>query len=157
MITKYEKNLLFYKIFIDNMFGIWIRSYDPNAWEKSKENLPFSILIWEVEERMTSVNFLDLTISINKYRKIDTRTHQKTGNSYLYLPSTSAQPLRIIRGMTYGMIRKYDEQNSHRKHYIEITVLLFRRLATCRWDTTLLQRIFNNATAKVDTKCPPRT
>ena len=37
-----------------------------------------------------------------------------------------------------------------------MTVLLFRRLAMRGWDTTLLQRIFNDATAKVATKCPSR-
>ena len=72
-----------------------------------------------------SANFLDLTISINKYRKINTRTYQKAMNLYLYLPPTSAQPLSIMRGMIYGMLRKYDKQNSHQRHYIETTVLLF--------------------------------
>ena len=59
------------------MFGIWIQSDHPNAWKNFKEHLPFGILEREVEERTTSVNFLYLTISINKYRKIDTRTYQK--------------------------------------------------------------------------------
>ena len=83
--------------------------------------------------------------------------YQKAMNAYLYLPLTSAHPLSIIRGMIYSMLRKYDEQNSHRKHYIEMTVLLFRRLAACGWDTALLQRIFNDATAKFETKFLSRT
>ena len=58
------------------MFGIWIPSDDRNDWKNFKEHLLFGILEWEVEERRMSVNFLDLTISINKYRKIDTRTYQ---------------------------------------------------------------------------------
>ena len=60
------------------MFGIWIPSDDPNAWKNFKKHLPFGILEWEVEERTTNAKFLDLTISINKYCKIDTRTYQKS-------------------------------------------------------------------------------
>ena len=45
----------------------------PKCLENFKEHLPFGILEWEVEERTASANFLDLTISINKYRKINTR------------------------------------------------------------------------------------
>ena len=78
-------------------------------------------------------------------------------NLYLYLPPTSAQPLSVICGMIYGMLRNYDEQNSHQRHCIETTVLLFWRLATRGWDTTLLQLIFNDVTEKVETTCPSRT
>ena len=110
-----------------------------------------------MEERTTSVNLLDLTISINNDRKIDTRTYQKAMNISLYLPPTSAHPLSVIRNMIYGMLRKYDKHNSHQKHYIEMTVFLFQRLAACGWDTTLLQRIYNDASAKVETKGPLQT
>ena len=37
-----------------------------------------------------------------------------------------------------------------------MTVLLFRRLYARRWDTTLLQRIFNDTSEKVKKKCPLR-
>ena len=67
------------------MFSIWTPSDDPNAWKNSKENTPFGILEWKVEEHKTSVKFLYLTISINKNRKIETRTYQKAINLYLYL------------------------------------------------------------------------
>ena len=102
------------------------------------------------------VTFLELTISIRKDRKIETRTYQKSMNIYLYFPPTYAHPLSVIRVMVYLMLRKYDKQNSHQKHYIEMTVLLFQRLIARGWDTTLLQCIFNDASAKVNTKCTSR-
>ena len=95
------------------MFGIWKPSDNPNAWENFKEHLPFGILEWEAEKRTTSANFLDLTISINKYRKINTRTYQKAMNLYLYLSPTSAHPPSVIYGMIYGMLINDDKQNSH--------------------------------------------
>ena len=107
------------------MFSIWTPPDDPNTWKIFQENPPFGILEWEVEERTTSVTFLDLTISINKDRKIKNITYHKAMNLYLYLPPTSAHPLSVIHDMIYGMLRKNDEQNNHQKHYIEMTVLLF--------------------------------
>ena len=86
LIPRYKNNLLFFERFIDNMFSIWTPSDDPNAWENFKKNPRFGILEWEVEERKTSVDFLDLTISINKDHKIETRTYQKAINLYFYLP-----------------------------------------------------------------------
>ena len=138
------------------MFSIWIPYDDPNAWKNFKENAPFGILEWEVEERTTSVNFIDLTIYINKDCKIETITYQKAINIYLYPPTTFSHPLSTICGMIYGTLRKYNEQNNHQKHYIEMTVLLFRRLAAHGWDNGLLQHIFNDTSEKVETKCPLR-
>ena len=56
------------------MFSILTPIDDPNTWKIFKENPPFGILGWEVEENTMSVIFLDLTISINNDRKIETRT-----------------------------------------------------------------------------------
>ena len=44
LLPKYRNILLLFKIFIDDMFGIWIPSDDPNAWKNFKEHLPFGIL-----------------------------------------------------------------------------------------------------------------
>ena len=157
LLPKHKKNLPFFQRFIDNMFSIWTTSDNLSAWKKFKENPPFSILEWEVEERTTSVNFLDLTIFINKDHKINNRTYQKAMNHYLYIPPTSSHPLIVIHGMIYVMLRKYDKKNSHRKHYMKTTVILFRRMSACGWYTALLQRIFNDASAQIETKCPSQT
>ena len=109
------KNVLVFKIFIDNKFSIWTTSEEPNAWKVFKENPLFGILGWEVEENTTSVIFLDLTISINKDLKIENGKYQKAINLYLYIPPTSSHPMSIIRGMIYCILRKYDKHNSHKK------------------------------------------
>ena len=36
LLTKYNKNLLFCKRFIDDMFSIWTTYDNPNAWENFK-------------------------------------------------------------------------------------------------------------------------
>ena len=80
LLTKYNKNLLFCKRFIDDMFSIWTTYDDTNAWEKFKGNPLFGILGCEVEECTTRVIFLYLSISINKDRIIRTITYQKSFN-----------------------------------------------------------------------------
>ena len=86
------------------MFGIWISSDDPNAWKNVKKNIPFDILELEVEECTASVNFLDLTISINKYYKIGTGRYKKAMNPYLHPHPTFADPLIVKHGMIDGML-----------------------------------------------------
>ena len=65
LIPTYSANLLVYKLFIDNIFGTWIPSKDRHAWQKFKDDTNnFGILTWEFKELTSSINFLDLTISI---------------------------------------------------------------------------------------------
>jgi hypothetical protein len=157
LLTRYSNNLLMMRRFIDDIFGIWVPNGDPDAWSNFERDLPFGILTWKLEDRAPSVDFLDLTITINADRRIETRTFQKVMNLYLYIPPHSAHSPSVIRGMTYGLLRKYHEQNTHREDYIELTVLLFRRLRARGWDAGLLKSIFNDASAKVETPHPSKT
>ena len=50
----------------------------------AKNSLPFGLLEWETSELSTSVDFLDLTISIGDDRRIQFQTYQKPMNLYLY-------------------------------------------------------------------------
>ena len=143
--------------FIDDIFGIWVPSSNPNAWEEFERDLPFGILQWDLGELTTTVNFLDLSISINADRHIETRTYQKAMNLYLYLPPQSAHPPSVIRGMIYGLLRKYRGQHTNREHYIEMTVFLYRRLRARGWEAALLKSLFEEATAKVELQRPSKT
>ena len=140
--------------FIDDIFGIWVPSGSPNTWEDFERDLPFGILQWYLKELMTTVNFLNLTISINADHHIDTRTYQKATNLYLYLPPQSMHPPNVIRGMIYGLLRKYHEQNTDQEHYIEMTVLLHRHLRAQGWEAALLKSLFEDTTAKVELQRP---
>jgi hypothetical protein len=87
ILTKFESTLLYYKHYIDDIFGIWIDNTNiptnsattelENPWNKSKENLnQFGCLKWNVEPLTNSINFLDLTLTINN-KRIVTTTYQK--------------------------------------------------------------------------------
>ncbi|KAL7520013.1 hypothetical protein ACHAWF_000257 [Thalassiosira exigua] len=65
LIPKYTNNLLIFLRFIDDMFGIWLDNGDTTTSPAFKRDVgDFGILTWEFEELSTSVDFLDLTISI---------------------------------------------------------------------------------------------
>ena len=50
----------------------------------------------------------------------------------------------------YGLLRKYHEQNTHRRDYLHMVTKLFVRLRARGWDTALLKNLFFDATAKVE-------
>ena len=90
LLSNYDSHLLLFRRYIDDMIGIWLG--DDTTWENFKRDTNnFGILTWDFEEPSHTVNFLDLTISIENCR-IVTRTYQKPMNLYQYIP---AQPPRV--------------------------------------------------------------
>ena len=96
LIPKYSRYLLIFKRFIDDMFGIWIDDGTPNAWENFKADTNnFGILTWEFKVPSQSVDFLDLTIIIERNRIVST-TYQKALNLYQYIMPQSNHPPQIL-------------------------------------------------------------
>ena len=58
---------------------------------------------WEATERTTSLDFLDITITIVD-GKISTKLYKKALNLYLYLPPHSCHSPSMTRGIITGMI-----------------------------------------------------
>ena len=112
LIPRYTNNLLIFRRFIDDIFGICIDNGTANAWESFQQDTnDFCILIWEFKELATSVDFLDLTISI-KQIKIATNTYQKKLNLYQYIMPRSNHPPGMMQGIIYSLM-----QNYHRKKH----------------------------------------
>ena len=71
---KYN-NITFVKRYLDDIFGIWVcssnKELDNQLWTQFQADVNnFGILKWVFEERKKSVQFLDLTVSINKKGKL---------------------------------------------------------------------------------------
>ncbi|EJK53606.1 hypothetical protein THAOC_26925, partial [Thalassiosira oceanica] len=93
LIPKYGRHLQYYGRFIDDATGAWNDLDDPEAFDRFCEDVnDFGILRWEVEERCNQIDFLDLTIWINKENRIMTKTFRKPQNIYQYIPKQSAHP-----------------------------------------------------------------
>ena len=77
-------------------------------------------------------------------------------NLYLYIPPHSAHPPGTIKGMVYGLLRRYYEQNSLREDFLNIMSLLFRRLVERGWDPKFLQDLFLSSYERIQPKAPSR-
>jgi hypothetical protein len=77
-------------------------------------------------------------------------------NLYLYIPPHSAHPPGTIKGMVYGLLRRYYEQNSLREDFLTIMSLLFRRLVERGWDPKFLQDLFLSSYERIQSKAPSR-
>ena len=151
LLPMFGNHIILYNRYIDDIFGIWIGESDDN-WELFKiETNNFGLLKWDFSELSHSINFLDLTISIN-HGEITFCTYQKLMNLYHYIPPHSAHPPGLIRGMIYGLVKTYYFQNSRDRDYITILSLLHKRLVERGWDASFIKEIIiwaNNAVRQI--------
>jgi hypothetical protein len=117
ILPRFFETIPFYKRFIDDVFAIWIpttnsRKEDDTEWEEFKSSMnKFGKLKWVVSDRNTTVDFLDLTLTLTQGR-ITTRTFQKSVNLYLYLPPVSAHPEGCYKGLIVGNFLRFRKQNN---------------------------------------------
>jgi len=127
IMNTYHSNLIYYKRYIDDIFGIWM-DFPNTSWENFKTSLnQFGRLRWNVEDLTTSTTFLDLQIDVVNGR-LFTRTYQKELNLYLYIPPTSAHPQRCFKGLITGELLRYWTQNTVQEDFINITQLFIQWL-----------------------------
>ena len=106
-LPKHSENLLFYKRFIDDVVGIWIDDGDESKWNRFVADLnnKYFVLQWDVSERSKSVDYMDLTLTIEQ-GKIHTTLYEKKNNHHLYIPPKSCHPPGLLPGMVHGMIHR---------------------------------------------------
>ena len=93
ILPHFSTELKLYKIFIDDIFGIWLPA-SQNQWIAFKTKLKQygpKPLVWDISELQDKVVMLDLKIRINN-GIINTETYQKPMNLYLYVPFHSEHP-----------------------------------------------------------------
>ena len=151
ILNQYSSNLLYYKRYIDDIFGIWVDT-PVNTWDNFKSDLDsFGLLRWNVENLTHSTTFLDLQIEISQ-GTIVTRTFQKELNLYLYIPPLSAHPHSCFKGFITGEIIRYWTQNSKTEDFISITTQFLNRLQLRGHCINELIPILQCAAASLDNK-----
>ncbi len=151
LLPKYRdrlKRIFFHARFIDDVFFIWNGETDALWTELIHDYNNFGILKWDVTNPTKSVNFLDLTITIENDR-ITTKTFQKPNNPYLYIPPHSAHTQGTIKGIIFSLLRTYYRQNSKNSDFVYFASLLFKRHVMQGWDPGVLKDIFTIALKKV--------
>jgi hypothetical protein len=111
LIPRWSEQVPFYKSFIDDVIGAWIPH--PDQDENSKQWTEFQAdmngwygLEWECTTPSTSINFMDLSITLVDGR-ISTSIFEKAQNLYLYIPPHSSHPKVVYTGLIYGQVLRY--------------------------------------------------
>jgi hypothetical protein len=148
--TQYNNNIIFYRRQIDDIFAIWIpNNANPNAWTEFKTDLnQYCKLNWDIDEPTQSVNFLDLTISIDNNGKVQYKTFQKPMNLFLYIPAHSTHPPGLLKSLIYGLISTYSRQNSQEHDFMNMIQLFWNRLLDRGYKQEQLLPIFQDALTK---------
>ena len=152
--------LVLYKRFIDDVFGIWVPS-DPTAhdatWERFKSALndDWFELEWEVSDLSESVDFMDMTISIDAHRCITTTLYEKPSNLHLYIPPHSCHPPGLLQGIVFGMLFRIYTLCTDPADRTARTRLFFRRLQLRGYHADKLRPLFFHAIAKASAYTGP--
>ena len=108
-LPHHARRVIFYRRFIDDVIGIWCLNKNPERdalkWTEFRDKMnSFPGLTWEFSERAKSIDFMDITISINNSNKIETTLFEKRLNLHLYILPHSAHPPGLLPGIVYGTL-----------------------------------------------------
>jgi hypothetical protein len=150
ILPNYSANLLFYRRYIDDIFGIWLQSpNNTSTWRNFKSDLnKWGNLKLEIEELSRQTHFLDLNISIVN-SSISFSTYQKPLNLYLYIPPSSAHPTSCLKGLIKGELQRYWSQNAT-KDFEDLATKFIERLHARGHSLSNLQHILLQAASSLD-------
>jgi hypothetical protein len=126
IIHRYPE-LNFYGRYLDDCLCIWtpMSHDDANIWQCFQDDFnDYGKLTWEFTPRSTTINFLDLDITINENYQISTSIYEKALNLYLYLPPHSSHSPGVLKGLIFGMIQRITRLTSDSNN-VKITLKKF--------------------------------
>ncbi len=128
-----------------------------NLSEFLTDLLQFGDLHWEVDPPSNTINFLDLTVTIEGDGTITTSTFIKPMNLHLYIPPRSAHPPGVLKSLIYGNLQRFWKQNTRQEDYTANTASFFTHLLNRGYDTEMLTPIFEEAARKLDSPTQHKT
>jgi len=153
ILDDFADNLLLYRRYIDDVFGIWICHPDPatndQLWTQFRRYLNlWHGLEWTVSPLSLSVQFLDLVISIVD-GSVVCSLYQKPMNLHLYIPPRSAHPPGVLFGLIAGWIYRSFSLCTKRSDSNRNIRSLWKFLVARGYQPTLLRPLFKKALANV--------
>jgi hypothetical protein len=149
-LPPWSQHILFYKRFIDDVFGIWLPHPSPTQdainWCNFKQTMQqWHGLQWEFTPLSTSCNFMDLTITITPSGHLSTTLYEKPQNLYLYIPPHSAHPSGMLSGLIHGNILRIHRLCSSPEDIKRKSTEFFTRLTHRGYTTKQLTPLFTSA------------
>jgi len=154
ILPKFNPNLLYYRRYIDNIFGIWLppEYHQEKTWRNFKTELNgWGNLKWIIEDPTKQTIFLDLSIKLTG-STIKTRTHQKDLNLHLNILPNSAHPPSCLKGLISGEMRRYWLQNNP-QDFEKIMTKFIENLIARGHSLNNLEPILMNAATTLDNPC----
>jgi hypothetical protein len=155
---RFQSLVPLYLRYIDDGIGAWLiqedKAEDAIQWTRFKKAFSYGNLRWIFSTREPSVDFLDLTITIDSTSGISTRIYEKPRNLYLYIPPHSAHQPGILRSMTTGMIKRFFILCSHRSDFEHSVKSFFNRLCNRGYCPFVLRPLFEEAIRKAQVTRP---
>lgn len=139
--------LLYYRRYIDDIFAIWL---PPAAgasirWHQFTSMLnSFGKLRWTTTPLSTTVNFLDLTLTIENSR-ISCCMYEKEMNLYLYISPRSCHPPGVLYGLIVGNFFRIYTLCSKSTDRRRLLNQFFRRLRRRGFRRSKLLQLFQKA------------
>ena len=101
-VYTYKLQPILWKRYIDDIFMIW--QHGDEALKSFVEHLNQShtSIKFTEETSKSSVNFLDITVSLNNKQEITTSLYTKPTDSHNYLLYSSEHPRHLLRGIPYS-------------------------------------------------------
>lgn len=156
--------VIFYRRYIDDGFGIWvpqpgISPTDQNEnWTLFMESFnTVSSLEWDFSSLETTVDFLDLTITIDDDGRLFTRLFEKALNLHLYLPGHSCHPPGVLKSLIYGTLLRCYRLSSHATTAEADVKRFLTRLVARGFPPSLVNGILSSALTKLHNKSMPTT
>ncbi|KAF0706474.1 hypothetical protein AaE_014092 [Aphanomyces astaci] len=154
LLPQFKDAFKYFKRYIDDGFVI-IKDFHLKPFVMNRFLAMYTLrtkLKFTQESNANQLAFLDLWIL---RREVYThKTHQKQLNLYLYIPASSAHPPGVLKGLVYGLFKKYRKQNPDNNDFKNIIELLFTRLLYRGYPKTLLKRLFRQAMTESKTTRP---
>jgi hypothetical protein len=150
--------IIFYCRFIDDVFLIQ-RQYPGSHARLVNDFNSFGpkgrSLEWLSSGPKTKVTFLDLSLTLVN-GQVEASTYEKPLNLHLYIPAFSAHSPNMIRGLVFGMLRRFWLQNAHAEDYIRLTKAFFGYLIERGYSREQLRTLFVEAAQKLEEPVLPK-
>ena len=105
-------------------------------------------LTWTTEKLSDTVNFPDLTLTMQEDGTITYKTFQKPDNFFLYRTPDSCQPANILTSFVFSTLQRYYHQNTFTADYDHFTLFLFHNMMERGHINHSLRKIFTTQSEK---------
>lgn len=158
IIKKYASNLVYYKRYIDDIFGIWNHGTDSALDETNW--LGFKAAIgnyegsgWKFWDHLPSLDYIDIVISIIGL-SIHSTLFEKELNLYLFIPPHLCHPPGLINGLVLGTCQLIYILNSNDNNILRLLhQSIYRIQAQCYPDSQIIHLFARAHTIAVE-YCP---